>query len=65
MNRNQYIMYGSPEYEPDYKRKSQHVMPTLIWCGTMLYYFCFYISYTSPNDQQYACWAYPFGSYDS
>ena len=58
-------MYGSPEYDPDYKRKMQHVAPTLFWCGTMLHYFIFYISYTSPNDQQYACWAYPFGSYDS
>jgi len=50
MNRNEYIMYGSPEYEPDYKRKSQHVIPTLIWAGTMMYFYCYWVSYTSPND---------------
>ena len=65
MNRNEYIMYGSPEYEPDYKRKSQHVVPTLIWCGTMMYYFCYYVSWTGPTDTTYACWAYPYGNYDA
>jgi hypothetical protein len=43
MNRNEYIMYGSPEYEPDYKRKSQHVVPTILWAGTMLVFFCYYV----------------------
>ena len=64
MNRNEYLMYGSPEYEPDYKRKSQHVVPTLIWAGTMLYFYCLYVSSTGPTDTAYACWAYPYGTYE-
>ena len=64
MNRNEYMMYGSPEYQPEVARKSQHVVPTIIWAGTMLYFFCHYCPYTSPEAgislSAYSCWSYPY-----
>ena len=46
--RNEYLMYGSPEYDPEPKRKLTHVIPTIIWAGTMLYFFCAFVGETSP-----------------
>ena len=58
MNRNEYMMYGSPEYQPEVARKSQHVVPTIIWAGTMIYFFCYYCPYTY-NNSEYSCWSNP------
>jgi hypothetical protein len=60
--RNEYVIYGSPEYDPDVKRKSTHVVPTLIWAGTMLYFYCAYVNYVSPYQEPISCWSDPYAS---
>ena len=31
----------------------------------MLYFYCLYVSSTGPTDTAYACWAYPYGTYEN
>lgn len=52
-----YIIFGSSEYDPNIKRKLHHVIPTIIWAATMMYFFCYWVSKLNPSDQSYSCWA--------
>ena len=49
MNSPKYMMVSSPELVPNYTRKFTYVVTALVWAGTMLGYYCYWVSYTSPE----------------
>ena len=46
--RNEYLMYGGPEYDPDFKRKTMILLPSFAWSGAMLIFFIYFVGKTSP-----------------